>query len=55
MGLGRADLLDKALSPSNKVSRCQAGPLESTLVLGPYRHSSNNTAVLFFVNIRQIL
>ena len=32
MGFGRADLLDEALSPGNKVSRCQAGPLESTLV-----------------------
>jgi hypothetical protein len=55
MGLGRADLLGKALSPGNKVSQCQAGPLESTLVFVFYGRSLSNTTALFFVNIRQIL
>jgi len=55
MGFGRADLLGKALSPGNKVSRCQAGPLESTLVFVSYGRSSSNTTALFFVNTRQIL
>ena len=55
MGFGREDLLGKALSPGGKVSRCQAGPLESTLVFVFYGRSSSNTTALFFVNIRQIL
>jgi hypothetical protein len=55
MGLGRADLLGKALSPGNKVSQCQAGPLESTLVFVFYGRSLSNTTALFFINIRQIL